>query len=1107
MEEDPNAQDTISSTGSEASAHSGGDISSQSPLPNDIIIDTNTSSATSTRTNNNNEHSADDTSTSGNEEGSIKSPPPNQSIHSGRFSVEKVHLESQTSVTSGGESESESQIFSTYEPTKKHAQSQTSDEIKANIHHHDFPRQISLPEPVAVASKGRFKVAQVVSMPEHPSELLSKSTNISLMSHHPVTASEVSSSSSSNICDVEISPRSDTTMETTRSERSGNSSDSSLSVTAGGLMDHHSAGAGSDATFYLSATTTTSNHTTDNSNTAHSNNNLTDYGLTVQLNAETTNANVSVTLSPRSRSNTGVSLHEDNQQQRVIPSLLPPETQSTLNSKEMVDSWRASHAGVPAIDKLVSVSDFPSDGECDDMLIQPGILTPPPPLSYDVSQDTVPPDLSRLLHKATSSSGSSTSSSTMLPLKSSSVASSGQLADTMNSVSSMKPIHSMPLTMNDVQQQQQQQTTTTSTGSPSSNIPNTSSGMGRGVVSPLSMLPNQGQQQQQQQSVVVEATSTTTATSVTVVTTNNTMLEFDPFVPGITTNANTFVEGGAGVVVATQITTTTTTTCEHTALPQPTNQDAWSMTQSGYSSSIPDSACSSRAGSPTPQLTPSGSVENLRMATNVQAVQTKLDENQSIGKPSCTLTRSHSRSMSFIPDTVLQAVVSSDEYIKIKSKQTKEITTLKKRHNDELAAIITKYRQQTLPQPPPETTTATTTTTTTTRDIESPIPGTTRREADKYNDNRRDNLSREGSQEHLERDAVMTTGAQTGAGVSGTSAPSTSTTSSSSNNSTAETGKKSDTFLDEMFHKQLETMGNLSRNKQDTIQKSDNKPSKPSLNELKLKSQAEQMKKSNSSTSSTTSTSSSTSSSRGGDKTSSASASHGTVDSTSTSSNTSSQQQQQHTPKRKQTSVSQMSEQQFNQSLSALNLAYILHQQEKKDNNNKYVVGYHSTNSSNVNKPKSSYVADQGVAGGSTVSQQPGYTPYNPMGDQYINSNNNNNSTATAVGGSDFDTNTGVTDTMRATDISGMHSMTNSYDGQQQQQQQQQQQHVAAGVNMSTTCTGTGTLRTEGTGGSAVVTSNSNSNNCDVSSDNHTTTTTTLQQQPSSMLTSLGPTT
>ena len=120
--------------------------------------------------------------------------------------------------------------------------------------------------------------------------------------------------------------------------------------------------------------------------------------------------------------------------------------------------------------------------------------------------------------------------------------------------------------------------------------------------------------------------------------------------------------------------------------------------------------------------------------------------------------------------------------------------------------------------------------------------------------------------------------------------------------------------LNQMFLKQLDSMGSLSRNKQDTSQKSEGKVSKPSLNELKLKSQAEQMKK--------TTTSNNSSSGK-------TVSSNETTATTSTSSNSNNTPQ---TQKRRQPfSVNQMSEQTFHQSLSGLNLSLILHNHEMKE--------------------------------------------------------------------------------------------------------------------------------------------------------------------------------
>ena len=243
---------------------------------------------------------------------------------------------------------------------------------------------------------------------------------------------------------------------------------------------------------------------------------------------------------------------------------------------------------------------------------------------------------------------------------------------------------------------------------------------------------------------------------------------------------------------------------------------------------------------------------------------------------------------------------------------------------------------------------------------DSPVPA--KRDSEKLMEERgRGDLSREGSQEHLEREVPSNTTTTTtsssssnnnggGGGATGGTNPSDGGTS----------GKKSEA-LEEMFQKQLETMGNLSRNKQDTIQKSESKPNKLSLNELKLKSQAEQMKNKN------VGKSGASTGTEGASPYHSSSGSNNN-----TNSNNTQQQQQQSTVKRKQTPGSQVSEQMFNQSLSALNLVHILYSHEMKERRAK---AKHFT-------PQHDHATSQVLP--------PGYTPYNTIsgsggggGDQY----------------------------------------------------------------------------------------------------------------------------
>lgn len=408
-----------------------------------------------------------------------------------------------------------------------------------------------------------------------------------------------------------------------------------------------------------------------------------------------------------------------------------------------------------------------------------------------------------------------------------------------------------------------------------------------------------------------------------------------------------------------------------------------------------------------------------------------------------------------IPDQLLQAVVASEDYFKIKSKQNKEIQAIKKRHNDELAALITKFRQQALlaaatADPPREIT-------------ESPVQGKSeknqKRESEKPSEERsRGDLSREGSQEHLERDVPSNT--------------TTTTTSSNSNNNagastSTDTGKKSEA-LEEMFQKQLETMGNLSRNKQDTIQKSENKPAKPSLNELKLKSQAEQMKNKIVSKS-------------GGSSTEGTTSQHTSASGSSTPSN-------QQTPKRKHTSSSQMSEQLFNQSLNALNLPYILYTHEMKERRA---------------KAKHFTVHDHGASGGQIVP--PGYLPYSTSisggsvtsnsggGGEHYSAYAYSSSTSSALhlqSNADQDLSVNAS----GVGVVEMHSMTNSFSEPQQPPQPQatQPQQVLSRCTSRTSMEAT-----------SVSTSSTNPlSNCDVGSS--VTDSSTSSSAQSGLVTSLG---
>lgn len=79
----------------------------------------------------------------------------------------------------------------------------------------------------------------------------------------------------------------------------------------------------------------------------------------------------------------------------------------------------------------------------------------------------------------------------------------------------------------------------------------------------------------------------------------NPVLEFDPYVPAISAS-NMFDTFSQPSDISSGMSN---------------RPDLWPLNYSGYSSSIPDSECSSRAGSPT-QLTPAGSIENVRSFAN-----------------------------------------------------------------------------------------------------------------------------------------------------------------------------------------------------------------------------------------------------------------------------------------------------------------------------------------------------------------------------------------------------------------------------------------------------------------------------------------------------------
>jgi len=301
----------------------------------------------------------------------------------------------------------------------------------------------------------------------------------------------------------------------------------------------------------------------------------------------------------------------------------------------------------------------------------------------------------------------------------------------------------------------------------------------------------------------------------------------------------------------------------------------------GYASSVADSACSSRTSSPA-LLSPSVSIENIKASASLpQSGQPKTADsadNVSSKPPSHpsrnrttsggTATALQIQQQQVVPQWLLQATIESDEYSKLRNKHKKEMTAIQRKHNEEYALLLTKIKHvqpTTVTETPPRESVEVATTQK--KDPEKVIPE--KRE-------KRPALSRHGSQELIDINSEL--------------------------QAKKDVEKKS---LEEMYLQQLDSMVSLSKSKQDTNIKTDSKSSKPSLNQLKLKSRAEQMNKKVSSEKATDNVSV---------------ANTKTKSTTTTSSSSGNQQQQQ---------------QIFAQSLSSLNLSSLLHSVEMKERRNK----------------------------------------------------------------------------------------------------------------------------------------------------------------------------
>lgn len=233
------------------------------------------------------------------------------------------------------------------------------------------------------------------------------------------------------------------------------------------------------------------------------------------------------------------------------------------------------------------------------------------------------------------------------------------------------------------------------------------------------------------------------------------------------------------------------------------------------------------------------------------------------------------------------------------------MTAIQRKHNEEYALLLTKIKHV---QP---------TTVTETPPRESVEPATTqKKDPEKVIPEKREKrpaLSRHGSQEFIDINTEL--------------------------QAKKDVEKKS---LEEMYLQQLDSMVSLSKSKQDTNIKTDSKSSKPSLNQLKLKSRAEQMNKKVSSEKATDNV-----------------AVANTKTKSTTSSSGNQQQQQQHI---------------FAQSLTSLNLSSLLHSVEMKERRNKSKTAPNinvSTTNTNLNSGSTTNIIT--VSSNSTCNVEPHY--------------------------------------------------------------------------------------------------------------------------------------
>ena len=430
---------------------------------------------------------------------------------------------------------------------KVHAQSQTSINLSEEV---KLSKQVSLPDlPSAapVASKGRFNVKVVKGTPALPSNSPQETVSSSL--------SPLALKAPVQIVEAITSPRDDVIANFDLNDISSESGGAMLDVTSA-ITDR----GGAESTFNVTANmvdTSNSYLNNKNNNQMINNTHSAEYTqLSVQIDSSTQDD--AVTVSPLS--NASSEFFPDNQISTTgpPPPLLPTDTQITISGNDMVATWTAKHPPSfhDAIEPLLSVSDvLPSQPQ---QLEEIGVVfgqqasavaALPPVAGYTMAAESVPPDLGVLCDLPPPSTGQTVSS---LHSSSNSSTTSNNvpfpIPDNMNIAATTavitqpitNPILSETATTNpDIQGAMSASATVATTALASS----TNSAGNTAVVSPLSILPgassngSNGVDASAAVSAPVSVGKVPLSSSITapVVTTNSQLLEFDPFVPAVST--------------------------------------------------------------------------------------------------------------------------------------------------------------------------------------------------------------------------------------------------------------------------------------------------------------------------------------------------------------------------------------------------------------------------------------------------------------------------------------------------------------------------------------------------------------------------------------------